>query len=378
MRPNSGVLILLSASARAHAQDAARGTRALVAIDGYGDADLAAGRRFRLPLEDGQFPPRRTAALLARLAGPGTEFAYGSGLEAHPELLDALPPGIVLRGNGAAALRRCADPLELAAALDRIGAPHPEVRAAPPAESAGWLSKRAGRSGGAHVRPAAAADRARPGLRWQRRAEGEAWSALFLAAGGEARVLGCCRLLPAAAGAPPYAWSGAVGPLPAPAGVAEQVQWLARALARALDLRGVNGMDFLIDPARRVLPLDLNPRLTATCELYAARLPGGYLRAHLEACAGRLPAATRPAAGVGGLQVVYAPRRLAAARTERDWPPEAADRPRPGAPVAAGEPLCTVRGRWSDYAAARAGLRRSGARVLAALGAAPAGSEAHV
>ena len=377
MRPSSGPLILLSASARAHARAAARLGRALFAVDGCGDADLAADRRFRLPLADGQFPPAPTAALLARLSGPGAELVYGSGLEAHPELLDALPAGIVPRGNAAAALRRCADPLEFAALLDALGAPHPEVRTAPPAAPAGWLVKRAGRSGGAHVRPAAAADAAAPGRRWQRRAAGESWSALFLAAGGEARVLGCCRLLPAAAGAPPFAWSGAVGPLPPPAGVAEQVQWLARALARALELRGVNGMDFLIDPARRLLPLELNPRLTATCELYAGRLPGGYLQAHLEACAGRLPAAAAAAAGVGGLQVVYAPRALTAGDAGGRWPAAAADRPRPGTRVAPGEPLCTVRGRWPDYAAARAGLRRLGARALAALGAAPAGSGAH-
>ncbi len=376
MRPNSGPLILLSASARAHAQDAARLGRALAAVDGCGDADLAADRRCRLPLAAGQFPPRRTAALLARLAAPGAELVYGSGLEAHPELLDALPAGVALRGNAAAALRRCADPLEFAALLDALGAPHPEVRDAPPADPAGWLVKRAGRSGGAHVRPARAADAAEPGRRWQRRAAGAPWSALFLAAAGEVRVLGCCRLLPAAAGAPPYAWSGAVGPLPPPAGVAEQVQWLARALARALDLTGVNGMDFLIDPARRLLPLDLNPRLTATCELYAPRLPGGYARAHLDACGGRLPAAAPAADGVGGLQVVYAPRPLAAGRAG-DWPPEAADRPRPGTRLAAGEPLCTVRGRWPDYERARAGLRCLAARALAALGAAPAGGAAH-
>ena len=377
MRPNSGPLILLSASARAHAQAAAYAGRALCAIDGCGDADLAADRRFRLPLADGQFPPAPTAALLARLAGRGAELVYGSGLEAHPELLDALPAGLVLRGNAASTLRRCADPLELAAALDAIGASYPEVRATPPADPAGWLLKRAGRSGGAHVRPATAADVSRPGRRWQRRVEGEPWSALFLAAGGEARVLGCCRLLPAAAGAPPFAWSGAVGPLPPPAGVAEQVQWLARALVRTLDLKGVNGMDFLIDPARRALPLDLNPRPTATCELYAARLPGGYLRAHLEACAGRLPEPAPAAAGVGGLQVMYAPRALTTGDAGGNWPAGAADRPRPGTRVAPGAPLCTVRGRWPDYAAARAGLRRSGARALAALGAAPAGSGAH-
>ena len=288
-------------------------------------------------------------------------------------------PGIVLRGNGAAALRCCADPLELAAALDRIGAPHPEVRAAPPAEPAGWLGKRAGRSGGAHVRPAAAADRARPGLRWQRRAEGEAWSALFLAAGGEARVLGCCRLLPAAAGAPPYAWSGAVGPLPAPAGVAEQVQWLAPGARPGAGSQRRQRHGFPHRPGAAGAAAGPEPALDR------------HLRTVRRAPAGRLPAGAsgglrRPPAGgdaagrwrrraAGGCT---RPRRLAAARTERDWPPEAADRPRPGAPVAAGEPLCTVRGRWSDYAAARAGLRRSGARVLAALGAAPAGSEAHV
>ena len=368
---NKPALFLLSASVRAHTQEAWQRCQPVVAIDGFGDADLQADRVFRTGLEDGQFTSE-VVEIVAQESGLGDRLVYGSGFEAVPELLDALQAHVEVLGNSADVIRLASDPVRLAEHLDRLGIPAPETRDKPPEDPTGWLLKRKGRSGGCHVRPTAenVADPVRDC--WQRFCPGEAHSALFLSSGTAARVAGVSRLLAGEVESSPYAWSGAVGPVEVLPEVLEQVQWIAETLTRETGLRGLCGFDFILNARERVQVIDLNPRLTATCELYRERFMTDYLSAHVEACeSGRLDAlpddADLPSGPVRGVKVIYAPWTIAG-KEGIVWPDGAADLPGEGVSVPAGQPLCTVRGTWSGFAAACAGLRGLSQQVLAPLG----------
>lgn len=344
--------------------------RPVVAIDGFLDADLNADEVIRANLEDDQFS-LEILEIVCQRSQPDDLLAYGSGFESHPEFLDRLRSCVRVLGNSPGAVRLCADPVRLLNRLEKLGIPGPETRAQQPDHPEGWLVKQKGRAGGCHVRPASQCRGASNSSYWQRQCMGDPHSALFLAAGGVARVVGISQLLPSGRTDAPYAWSGAIGPVRALPEVFEQVQWAAQTLASDLDLLGLCGIDFIVDPKKEVQLVDLNPRLVATCELYADRFVSDYMSAHIETCLtgnpdGHLAPAPERGEGVRGMQVVYAPCPIVGMENW-EWPDGAADLPNAGTSIGAGQPLCTVRGHYRDADEARASLQELSHQVLAYL-----------
>ncbi len=339
--------LLVGVTVRALAQAAARAGYAPCAIDGFADRDTLAacvGRALRLPMR-GATPdwPRLDEAICdmrrhyARRGFAGA--VAGGGLEACPELLDLLAEHAPPANAAKAAVLAAATPARWFALLDEIGAPHPKVSLRDTPKGPGWLVKRAGGTGGLHVRPWRRGAARAPGDYFQQRAPGRPASALFLAADGEARIVGWQRPLVAPTAALPYRYGGVVCDDALPIRAKASIAAVIERLARRLPLRGLAGLDCLID-GEAVQVLELNPRPTASIALYPAL---NLFSLHLEACAGRLPDAPllhdwRPC----GEAVLYAATPLAVPADFR-WPPHCADLPTGAAEFAPGEPVCSVR-----------------------------------
>jgi predicted ATP-grasp superfamily ATP-dependent carboligase len=177
--------------------------------------------------------------------------------------------------------------------LDRLGIAAPEVRLDRPVRPDGWLMKRSGGAGGAHVRYAGES-RPPADAYHQRFEHGRTLSVLFLADGERALVLGANRQWTASARPDrPFLYGGAVGGVSLPPAVDRDIHRRLDALVAATGLVGLNGLDFILQ-GTRWLVLELNPRPTATAELYDPDYPQGLFGWHLRACRGSLPA--RPAA----------------------------------------------------------------------------------
>ena len=367
MSRNKRALFLLSASARAHAQVAVRRWRPVIAVDGFADADLEADQVARAHLDAGQFTPD-VLEVVGGLSRTGDMLAYGSGFEARPGVLKRLCGRVRVLGNSPDIVRLCADPLQLSSCFTRLGVPAPEVRSEVPGRPNDWLVKRRGRSGGSHVRPGAWTGADPDYDCWQRHCRGEPHSALFLAGRGQARLVGISRLLPAEDANEPYVWGGAIGPVKVLPEVCEQVHRATQTLAQNLGLIGICGIDFIVDIRNDIQIVDLNPRLVATCELYADCFVRDYMSAHVEVCQtgqvdGHLVSGLDETVAVRGMRVIYAPHAIPDAG-RRVWPAGTADLPGEGARVEAGQPLCTVRGRYPDVAEARKGLQSLREKVL--------------
>ena len=370
MPRNSRRLFLLSASARAYTQAAMRRQRPVVAIDGFLDADLDADEAIRANLEDGQFSAE-ILEIVCRRSRPDDLLTYGSGFESNPDLLGHLQSCVRVLGNSPGTIRLCADPMQLSSRLKELGISGPETKTQQPDNPEGWLVKQKGRAGGCHVQPASRSQGTSDSFYWQRQCTGNPYSALFLAGGGVAHVIGVSQLLPSGRTDAPYAWSGAIGSIQVLPEVFEQVQWAVQVLAGDLDLLGLCGIDFIVDPKNEVQLVDLNPRLVATCELYADCFTSDYMSAHIDTCLtgnpdGHLISASEQGEGVRGMQVVYAPRPIAGMANWK-WPDGAADLPKAGTSIDAGQPLCTVRGHYRDADEARASLQDLSHQVLACL-----------
>jgi len=182
---------------------------------------------------------------------------------------------------------------------------------------------------------------------------------LFLADGRQARVIGISRQLTRAVAHRRYEYAGAVGPVRVPDTVARALREALQRLVAHTGLVGCNSLDFLL-AGERLAVLEINPRPSATMDLYDAGWPGGLFNAHVMACRGRLPPPRHGHAGsqVSAHAIVYAdaPLRVAA---EAAFPGWCSDIPQPGCTVAADAPVCTVHAAGADVPRA---LRQLGRR----------------
>jgi predicted ATP-grasp superfamily ATP-dependent carboligase len=144
----------------------------------------------------------------------------------------------------------------------------------------------------------------------------------------------------------------------------ERATALARTVTSAFALRGLNGLDFIARDGVPV-PIEVNPRYSASMELVERAGGGSLFGAHLDACAGRLAESPARPAAVLGKAIVFARHDLMVDDPAR-WGVELADVPHPGERIAAGRPICTVFARAGDAAGCEAALAEAAARVYRA------------
>jgi predicted ATP-grasp superfamily ATP-dependent carboligase len=339
----SRTVLIAAISGRALAASARRGGYVPLVADFFGDVDTLAdaGRHIRLAsgLAHGIDGDELMAALRALAEGrEPVGVVCGTGFEDRPRLLSRIAHDWPLLGNGEEVTRQVKDPETFAAVCDACGIPHAAHALAAPRDPEGWLAKRRGGSGGSHVTPAAgrSADAA---VYFQERVPGTPVSALFLADGRRAVVLGFSAQWSAPAPQKPFRYGGAVRPASLSPRLAQGLAKAVATFVAAVPLVGLNSADFLVDGDEFRL-MEINPRPGATLDIFEP--PGGSLFAlHLAACHGELPAGLPRIEGAAAAAIAYAGRDIASLAA-LPWPAWTADRPQAGIAVTAGDPLCTV------------------------------------
>ena len=354
--PEQLPLLVVSASARALAQSAARAGLPVVALDLFNDMDVRAlaAASCSVAARNGKFDARRLLAAAQDLCPPERcgGLIYGSGFEGRTRLLGRLARGRTLFGNAPDTVARLKDPTRFFALLDGLGLAHPETRLDAPVDVSGWLVKRSGGAGGSHVKPASRRHRARPQRYFQRLQRGRTLSALFVANGHAACVIGYNEQWTAGiAQCAPYCYGGAVSGISLPQSARARIAAGLDRLVRATGLVGLNGLDFILDADGEPRVLEINPRPTATIDLYDADFEGALLALHLRACRGELPQIQRPD-GSRAHAIVYAANALRVP-SAMNWPQWCTDIPGSGSLIPAGAPLCSVHAQAASSTRAR-------------------------
>jgi uncharacterized protein len=346
-----GVFLIAAISARMLACSAARGGHRVIALDLFNDRDTrrlarasqAIPWRTDIRLGFDRMPLLAVAERLCpheRCAG----LVYGTGFEDDTALLRELAEGRPLFGNSVETVGRLKDPGRFFPLLDALAIPHPAVSLTAPTSLDGWLVKRIGGSGGVHITT--------PGhvaggeCYYQRHSYGRSLSVLFLADGVRAFILGVSEQWTTSIGEFPYTYAGAVGPIALEPSVATRLEQDLDAFVEATGLVGCNSMDFLLERDRYAI-LEVNPRPSATLELYDADWPSGLFEHHLRACRGELPSKACRGDGFRAHRIVY-PARPARVPETLEFPPWCSDLPDPGIHIAAHLPVCTVHAAASD------------------------------
>jgi predicted ATP-grasp superfamily ATP-dependent carboligase len=197
---------------------------------------------------------------------------------------------------------------------------------------------------------------------WQRKAPGRPWSVALLIDETGCRLLGVSRQLIGSrwTAAKPFHWCGGLDLDPAilPDRIARPLDALGRGLAAASGLRGLVGVDLLIDARGGITLLEINPRPTASMELIERATSLPLAAAHL-AAAGLGPPIAQPPdlrrQHHWAKAILFARRSLsftdltadrldalAATWTAEDGWSAAADLPTQPQTIPAGRPVCTV------------------------------------
>ena len=360
-------LLILGASARSAAQSAWRAGLATVACDLFADRDLAAGGP-TLRIDPTSYPARFEDAAAAAESGP---WIYTGALENHPELVDRIAATRPLWGVSGSSLRGVREFSAVAEVLGRRGLLAPEVRAVAgdlPRDGS-WLIKPRLSAGGRSIRPLVEASNLplRPSI-YQERIQGVSLAAVFVGDLGGAMLLGVTRQLLGRDGEP-FAYVGSLGPWPIPERTRTEVRAIGSALADAFGLRGLFGVDLIVRQDGRPVPVEVNPRYTASVEVLELAAGRSFLVEHRSAFEGgpsEVPRSRARSPACVGKAILFADRRCTLPALDAWRPrtqalrafavPVVADVPAAGSVFEAGAPILTVLARGTSIEACEAAL----------------------
>mgnify|MGYP000897798595 CR=1 FL=1 len=346
--------LLVGVSTRALAESAVRAGMDAVAVDYFGDLDqrrlipaLAVGRDFGLPFDEGSI---YKVCLLFDYDG----VIYTGGADIKPALIDQISRGKLLFGNDSKVLRQVRDPLSLREACRKGGIGFPVTFLSGEAETLNkemrWLVKPVyGGSGfGIDFYDGGRVDE---DFYVQQFVSGLPASASFLSDGMTCRLLGMTRQLigDETLGGSGFKWCGNVYPLFSTnanfADIINKISNWGSLLTGLFGLKGLFGVDFVLDSSGKPFLVEINPRYSASMELMEPDVSAPLVALHVSACLGEATNFTiQDPVGFAAKGIVYATCDAVMPDTS-GWLGFCSDIPFPGEHVSKGSPICTVFGR---------------------------------
>ena len=287
-------IILASASARSLAESTIAAGYLPICCDFFGDQDLRSflsrvGGDYLGPLSSqSDLPP-----LLAKIP-PGIALFWAGGFENSPDTLEIISRNRRVFGASTKSLAAVRSPEHLQSWMKHLPGNFPEIQRAPPADGSGWLEKNSGTSGGLGVKhvdidtpPEFAANAKDCQRYYQRHIEGLPFSAMACSAGDKTYLFGASLQLCGwpSLGARDFQFCGNLGPVCLTDRLNNRIKDIAHGIASESGLKGVFGMDFLLNPQGLWL-LEVNPRIPASHWIYDRGHNGLSVTAHLESCQG--------------------------------------------------------------------------------------------
>ena len=278
----------------------------------------------------------------------------GAGAEKFSQLVESIP-SLNLMGCSSNCIVHIQTPSRFFAALSELKIEYPDVSLQRPNRvDQPWLVKNPDSCGGMGVRKIDSVDTRPPGCYWQRELSGIVISALVITDSRDFHIVGI-NLLESKQFSDelPYVHQGAIANYPIPAKINEKIDRYVKKIIDHFKLVGVFGVD-MIYAGDVVYLLEINPRISATYELYERLYPDlNLVDAHIRVCEG---VALQECGCVFskqdtkqlGNRIVFVEKDVAVARVV-DWPDWLSDRPSEKQNINLGEPICTVFSDQGNY-----------------------------
>lgn len=345
---NKPIIIIAAISSRPYVKAAVDAGYDVIAIDAYLDQDTQsmAKQCYYVPCVNQQFDAQSmldaiSLVMDAHEQQPLVGLSYGAGFEAQPALIAEIQSRLPLLANAASTVKQCKDPKPFLQFCQTHGFATPAIAfMTPPNHINEWLIKTIGGSGGAHV---CFAQSNTSGLAidqyYQKFQPGVSVSCLFLATDSGVSVIGMNEQWVDAEMGLPFKYGGAVSHHALEANVlAEYSRFITLATAY-FGLKGLNSVDALLDGERLVF-LEINPRLSATLDLYATH-EGSLFASHVAAFQSRTVTLPKVLNQPKAHHIVYA-KQITKTQAHQAWPDWVCDIPSQQQTFDVGMPICTV------------------------------------
>ena len=345
--PQNNQYLIISQSGRALAASAKRSGIDTHVIDLFADEDTAEFTLSNISVTgfSGGNNPETLIELVAEYANnnPGLCVVIGSGFEECPELLTQLEQRFSVIGNHSSVIRQLKDPTVFFNKLEELALPYPEYitdvtqEDIAPGLSVNYLIKTIGCAGGGHIRHSTDDSLLTSTCFLQAFLRGKNYSVTFIADGQSAYVLGFNETWVCQEDSD-FTFAGAVSNVNLPDDLRQQVTTAIRQLVVVFKLKGLCGLDFIVEESGQYSILEVNPRPTATFELYETQ--GSLFPQHIAAFHGETTKPESDQTLSRALGLLYAGKSITIPRL--NWPEWVTDRPGVGKQIAKGEPVCTV------------------------------------
>lgn len=358
----------MASSARPYAEAAVRSGFSVSVIDAFADEEVSflADEMIAVPIGELGFEAKQLLIAVKQLSKQNVYGClYGSGFEAQPALLEKLVNTLPVHGNPSQVLQQVKNVGIFFSALDLFKIPHPKVfKNFPEHCEQTLLVKSITGCGGQHIRYVNEKTSLMSDEYLQEYVEGESVSVLFLAENTEgenlAHIIGFNTQWTVLNQEQPFRFGGIASKVELTSACVIKLCKIVRQLSAYFQLVGLNSLDVVIKN-EEIFVLEINPRLSASFELYAQDWLENFavdlLTLHMSCCSGQplawsirkkletLFEENQPAKAI---QIVYAEHDIKLSGAI-DWPVWVKDRPavskkgqQKSINILKGNPICTV------------------------------------
>ena len=276
------VLLIIGASARAAVASARQSSWAIHAMDMFGDIDTRTQSNFQLLHNY----PTDCISLLPDVQ-PDVICVTGA-MENHPNVLRELTTRATLLAPAVDQIARMRDPFDLQAVLASSRFQYPRTFVSNerlPLDETQWLKKPIASAAGQgiHAVDNTYTSSPDPTMIIQERISGRSISVGFLMHPARTELLGCTEQLlgHSELQASEFQYCGSIGPLHISGSTNRQLLELGKFLQQEYALRGLIGVDLILHDEQLWL-IEINPRYTASMELFESQFDRSMIQLHLD------------------------------------------------------------------------------------------------
>lgn len=342
MLQNNKPYLIIAQSGRALATAAKRNGICTHVIDHFADQDTKSYAQSTQQLSEFTLDQRQghlIALVKKRLQqDPQIEIVLGSGFENKPELQSQLQHIAPIIGNHTKYVQQIKDPTIFYQALQTLSLPHPTYHLSnhPDTLETPYLIKAIGANGGKHIAPYKQGP-IPPYHYLQEQLHGHHYSVTFIADGNSFQLLGFNAIWNRTENNN-FTFAGVVSNIPLAKKHQQKILTALKKLVSFFCLHGLCSMDFIVTTSQQYYILEINPRPSASFELYDYQ--GDLFARHILACQGKLIATPQQKRGAKALQIIYAENDTII--PDLPWQKWVTDRPAAGVTIPKDSPICTI------------------------------------
>ncbi len=342
--------LIIARSGRALAASAKRAGYKVSVADCFADEDTKTLSEsvFQLQYDCDGFAPEPLIKQVQEVISnkPNAGIVIGTGFESNPDLLDKLAEITPVLGNRKKTIKALKDPKSFFEILERHSIPYPEISLSRPTDARKYLIKKIAGVGGEHVNWS---ERVNPedesDFYFQEFTSGNTYSVVFIANGTDANIVGFNQQLQSQKFADmPFLYLGAIRRDINTVVERDNIENIINKITRETNLKGLCGLDYIINEEGEVIVLEVNPRPPASFELHETKQ--SLFEAHLSCFSGKKKEFNsqkkdEDIKGLQGYAILYAKEEMRI-NDKINWPLWVKERPSSGNVVPARFPVCTV------------------------------------